>query len=68
MDVIINYNPEITDVDLYHIIIKDEKDGAEIDITELMYCHFEKALNQIVSEIDWDEVYKIALSELNTDL
>jgi hypothetical protein len=68
MDIIINYNPEVTDIDLYHVIVKDEKDNDEVDITELMYTYFEKSLNEMVKEIDWDEEYKIATSELNTDL
>jgi hypothetical protein len=69
MDVIIEYNPEINDVELVHnIFVKDEHDNAEVDIADILDAFGGNALKVLINQFDWEEQYKIALSELNAEL
>lgn len=69
MDLIVDYNPDIDHVESVHnIIVIDEKDNAEVDICDILDAFGGNAINILVNQFDWDEQYKIALSELNAEL
>ena len=69
MDIIVEYNPEINDVELVHnVIVKDGQDNAEVDICDILDAYGGNALKVLINQFDWDEQYKIALSELNAEL
>ncbi|CAB5217853.1 hypothetical protein UFOVP208_21 [uncultured Caudovirales phage] len=69
MDLIVDYNADIDHVDLVHnVFVKDETDGAEVDICDIMDAYGGNALYILVNKIDWNEQYLIALSELNSNL
>ena len=69
MDLIVDYNPDIDHVESVHnIIVIDEKDNAEVDICDILDVYGGNAINILVNQFDWDEQYKIALSELNANL
>lgn len=69
MDILVEYNSDINDVEFVHsIIVTDKSDNAEIEIGEILDAYFGAILKFLISTIDWEEQYKIALSELNLDL
>ena len=69
MDLIVEYDPDIDHVNLvYNILVCDNNDGHEVDIADILDTFGGNAINILVNQFDWDEQYKIALSELNAEL
>lgn len=63
-DVIVNYNYDINCVDeIISVIARDENDGAEIVITNVLYDYFK--LDDFIDNIDWHEIYSNFKNERN---